>query len=428
MKIDFVRELAIKILDEIEIKKAYSNIILDEYIRKNKTKLTEKDVGFLSEIVYGTVMWKLTIDEIIKLHSNIKINKISKWIKYILQIGIYQIVFLDKVPKSAAVNESVNLAKKYGMKSSGFVNAILRKVDEKDIERVLEGKDKKEQISIKYSMPIWIVEELLKNYKIEVVEEICMQSNKKAKTTIRINKLKTNKEELKQKLDERKILYKETDMEDFLQINLKNISDLDLFKEGYFTVQDISAGLASLILNPQKGQVVLDACSSPGGKTTYSAELMDNDGIIFALDIYEHRLNLVKQNAERLGIDIIKTEVQDGTVYNEKFLEKFDRILLDVPCMGLGVIKRKPDIKWQRKKEDIEEICSIQKNILKNCSNYLKKGGELVYSTCSILKEENEEVINGFLAENKEFKLELEKNILPTELQDGFYICKLKRI
>ena len=425
MKIDFVRELSIKILNEIEENKAYSNIVLDKYIRDNREKLTNKDVGFLSEIVYGTVMWKLTINEIINFYSNIKINKISKWIKYILQIGIYQIIFLDKVPKSAAVNESVNLSKKYGVKSSGFVNAILRKVEKNSIEEVIKDKNEKQKLSIKYSMPLWIVDELYNDYKSEEVEKICIESIKKAKTTIRINSLKTNKEKIKEEFDKRNIEYKEIPEENFLQVNLKSISELDLFKEGYFTVQDISAGLPSKILNPKPGDVILDACSSPGGKTTYLAEIMKNKGEIIACDIYEHRLNLVKQNSKRLGINIIETKIQDAAIYNRDFLEKFDKILLDVPCMGIGVIKRKPDIKWQRKKEDIEEITNIQKEILWTCSKYLKSKGEIVYSTCSILKNENENIINEFLDKNKCFKKVLEKNILPNEEQDGFFICKL---
>ena len=209
----------------------------------------------------------------------------------------------------------------------------------------------------------------------------------------------------------------------------KIIENLDLFKNGYFTIQDMSAGLTAKILNPKPDELVLDACSAPGGKTTYMAELMNNKGKIEAWDIHEHRTKLVEQNAKRLGIDIISTQVKDASIYDEKLTEKFDKILLDVPCLGIGVIKRKPDIKWQRKIEDVEEITTIQKTILENCSKYLKKGGELVYSTCSILKEENEEVISKFLTKNKNFVINENGiiNIFTDEEKDGFFICKLHK-
>ena len=433
--IDKTRELALKILYKIDKEKAYSNIALNEEIKNNRQKLNEKDIGLISEIVYGVTTWRLTLDEIVKKYSKIRIKKISPWIINILRMGIYQIIFLDKIPKSAAVNESVNLAKRYGhSSSSNFVNAILRKVDKKDYEDFFQIKDDVERISKTTSMPEWIIKELLKNNNREKVEKICRNSNLKPKTTIRINKLKATKEQMQQELETRNIEFEEINdtenNEDFLILNkVKDIENLDLFKNGYFTVQDISAGLTAKILNPQEGEMVLDACSAPGGKTTYLAEIMNNKGIIEAWDIHEHRTKLVRENAKRLGIDIIKTEVKDATIYDKNLNEKFDKILLDVPCLGIGVIKRKPDIKWQRKVEDIEEITTIQKQILQNCSKYLKIGGSLVYSTCSILQEENQKIINEFLEENKDYNIDKQCNIeiLQDEEKDGFFICKLSR-
>ena len=216
------------------------------------------------------------------------------------------------------------------------------------------------------------------------------------------------------------------------------------FKEGKFTVQDEAAGLAALLLNPKPGDKVLDACSSPGGKTTYLAEIMQNKGEIEAWDLHSSRIKLVKDVSQRLGLTIIKAKVQDATIWKEEYVEKFDKILLDVPCLGIGVLKRKPDIKWQRKKEDIEEITKIQEKILQTCSTYLKKEGCLVYSTCSILKEENENIINQFLKNNPEFtieKINLESSnyfekfitkdqflqVYQNEKTDGFFICKLAK-
>ena len=456
--IDKTRELALKILYKIDKEKGYSNIVLNELIKQNKKELEDRDIGLISEIVYGTTTWRLTLDEIIKKYSKIKLKKISPWILNILRMGIYQIVFLDKIPKSAAVNESVNLAKRYGHKSSSnFVNAILRKVSKKDYENFYQIKDDIQRISITNSMPRWIIEELAKQLgDIKKVEEIAINSNLRPHLSIRINNLKIAKnknieQELIKKLEEKNIEVKQGLLEDFLILkNAKNIENMEEFRQGLFTIQDETAGLIPIILNPNKTDLILDACSSPGGKTTYLAEMMENQGIIEAWDIHEHRTKLVENTAKRLGITNIETKVNDATIYNEKYKEKFDKILLDVPCLGLGVLKRKPDIKWQKSKEDVEEITKTQKQILENCSHYLKKGGELVYSTCSILKEENENIINEFLNKHKEFQIEkiaIKENkkiqnkeffkkyiknenyfqVYQNDETDGFFICKLKK-
>ena len=437
--VDKARESALKILYKIEKEDGYSNIVLNEYINQNRKELNAKDVGFISELVYGTISWKLTIDEIIKKYSKIKLKRISVWILNILRIGIYQIIFLDKVPKSAAVNEAVNLAKRYGHKSSAnFVNAIMRKIDKKDYNEFFEIKNDIERISKTTSMPSWIVEELLKEKDIKEVQKICENSNLKPKINIRINNIKTNKIEVEEELKKQNIEYEQGILEDFLILEkVKNIENLDLFKKGYITVQDEMAGLISLVLNPKENEKILDCCSAPGGKATYIAELIKNRGEIEAWDIHEHRINLVEQNAKRLGVTCISTNIQDASKLNEEKIEKFDKILLDVPCLGIGVLKRKPDIKWKRKKEDVEEITKLQYEILEICSKYLKKGGELVYSTCSILKEENEDIINKFLNNNKfelqKIKLNFGQNIddnkfiklYQNEKNDGFFICKL---
>lgn len=448
--IDKVREIALKILYKIDVDKAYSNIVLDEMIKQNKNSLNEKDIGLISEIVYGVTTWRLTLDTIIKKYSKIKTKKISPWIFNILRMSIYQIIFLDKIPKSAAVNEGVNLSKRYGHKSSsGFVNAILRKVTKQDYEELLYIQNKEERISKVYSIPKWIITELKQEgMKINKIEEICKNSNIRPKVSIRVNTLKTKKTEIKKYLLEKPIIVKDGILQDFLILEkVKNLESLKEFKEGLFTVQDEAAGLTALILNPKKDDKILDACSSPGGKTTYIAQIVDNAGEIDAWDLHESRIKLVEENAKRLGINIIKTKVNDATKYNEEYLENFDKILLDVPCLGLGVLKRKPDIKWQRTKDDIKNISKTQYDILNTCSKYLKQGGELVYSTCSILDSENKEIILKFLEVNDNFeikeieisKYESEANsffkkylidnkflqVYQNENTDGFFICKL---
>ena len=433
MRIDFARNIALKSLYEINTKQAYSNIVLDKYINENREKLSKLDINFISELVYGVVTWKLTLEYIIQKYSKIKLKKISDWVKNILYLGSYQILFLDKVPKSAAVNESVNLCKKYNFKSVGLVNAILRKIEKSDYEEINTITNSITRISLKYSMPEWIVKKFCDEYGNEEAANICQNLNLRPNISVRLNRLKDKIE-----LGEKGIL------EDFRVITgTKNITKTKEYIEGNITIQDEAAGLSSFILAPKEGEMVLDACSAPGGKTTYLAELMCNQGNIVAWDIYEERLKQVKQNAKRLGINIIQTEVHDATKLKEDYVERFDKILLDVPCLGLGVIRRKPDIKWNRQENNIKEISDIQFNILKTCSKYLKKNGTLVYSTCSMLKEENDAIIEKFIKDENFEIVDIDKQIpkefskittnnmvqfLPSQKHDGFFITMLKKI
>lgn len=432
MKIDKARNLALKILYDINEKKGYSNIVLDKYINKNREELSNLDIGFISELVYGVITWKLTLEYIVQKYSKIKIKKMSEWVKNILMLGSYQIIFLDKVPKSAAVNESVNLCKKYNYKSANFVNAILRKIEKSDYQNIDDIKEINKRISLKTSMPEWFVDKLINEYGAKEALEICNDLNLRPNNTVRVNRLKKNIE-----------IGIPAILDDFRTITgTKNIVKMPEYINGNISIQDESAGLSSFILNPKEGETVLDACSAPGGKTTYLAEIMNNTGSIVAWDIYEERLKQVDENAKRLGINIIKTEVKDASIYDKAYDKKFNKILLDVPCLGLGVIRRKPDIKWNRNEENIDEITKIQYQILKTCSKYLKDDGILVYSTCSILKEENINIIEKFLEEEefeivdisdkvkKDFKYVNEKNtieLFPNEKHDGFYIACLKR-
>ena len=433
MRIDFARNIALKSLYEINTKQAYSNIVLDKFINENREKLSKLDINFISELVYGVVTWKLTLEYIIQKYSKTKLKKISAWVKNILYLGSYQIIFLDKVPKSAAVNESVNLCKKYNFKSVGLVNAILRRIEKSDYEEISTITNSITRISLQYSMPEWIVKKFYEEYGEKETVNICQNLNLKPNISVRLNKLKD-----KLKIGEKGIL------EDFRTITgTKNITKTKEYIEGNITIQDEVAGLSSFILAPKEDEIVLDACSAPGGKTTYLAELMHNKGKIIAWDIYEERLKQVDQNAKRLGINIIQTEIHDATKLNEEYINKFDKILLDVPCLGLGVIRRKPDIKWNRQETDIKEIATIQFNILKTCSKYLKKNGALVYSTCSMLKEENDEIIGKFIKEENFETVNIDKQIpnefskiitnnmvqfLPSQKHDGFFITMLKKI
>ncbi|MBQ6860119.1 MAG: 16S rRNA (cytosine(967)-C(5))-methyltransferase RsmB [Clostridia bacterium] len=422
------RELAINVLYKVEFGEGYSNIELDKEL--NKSDLSALDKALASEIVYGVLTWKITLDEIIKMYSSIRLKKISPWILNILRTGIYQIVFLDKIPESAAVNESVNLAKKYGHEvSSKFVNAILRKISKDEMDKLLEYLSTKpiteeELISIVTSHPVWLVEELLKQYDKKFVTALLNANNITPEITIRANTLKTSRDELFKLLSLKNIDCRKGNLKDSIKVR-----KLTEFGNTLFSVQDEAAQLACLKLDVKPGDEVLDACSAPGGKTTYLAELMQNVGHIDAWDLHPHRVRLVEEAAKKLDISIINATVKDATTYSAGLIKRYDKILLDVPCSGLGVIRKKPDIKWTRTSEEITELLKIQAEILEKCSDYLKPGGRLVYSTCTILRQENDEQIEKFLITHDNFKLVEKINLFPhVDDADGFFIAVLERV
>lgn len=421
------RELAINILYKIENAESYSNIEIDKEF--NKSDLSALDKGLASELVYGVLTWKITIDEIIKRYSSIKLKKISPWILNILRIGIYQIVFLDRIPESAAVNESVKLAKKYGHEfSSRFTNAILRKIEKNEMDKLIDYLSSKalledEIISIITSHPLWLVDELLKEYDKKFVTALLNANNIKPEITLRANLVKTTRDELYKLLQLKGVECKKGNLPDSIKAN--KIVD---FSTQLFSVQDEAAQMACLKLGVQKGDKVLDTCAAPGGKTTYLAGLMENQGRIDAWDIHEHRVKLIEDLAKTLGVTIIKASQKDATEYTSILSGHYDKILLDVPCTGIGVIRKKPDIKWTRKPEDIESLAEVQADILNICSNYLRCGGRMVYSTCTVFARENHLQIENFLSKHPEFNLVEEINLYPhIDGTDGFYIAVLER-
>lgn len=444
-KMDLVRKLAVQALVQIEKEKSYTNLVLDNTIKKERNHLSRKDISFLSELIYGVTTWKLTLDAIIQKYAKLSLKKMSDYVLAILRLGAYQIVFLDKVPKSAAVNESVILSKKYANRSSGFVNAILRKVEKQDYIQFFEEEETVKRFCLCYSIPEWMVMCLIEQIGEKRAKEVCESLNKRPNTTIRTNPLKVSPEELIEKFKKQERRCTLSNLEDFFYLKqAKGIADLDLYQKGYFTVQDEGAGLIGKAVCPKPGETILDVCSAPGGKTTHLAEQMNNKGKIVAWDVYESRLKLVEENAKRLGITIIQTKLKDGSQFEEEEVEKYDRVLLDVPCLGLGVMKRKPDIKWQKQKEQIEQIQGIQKQLLNVCCQYVKKGGILLYSTCSILQEENQIVIKEFLKTHPNYAIcpinlsqlgwkeetildPIGQNLYPNEFHDGFYFCKLQK-
>lgn len=414
------REIAMKVIYDIEFNGAYSNMALKKAL---KADMTQQDKAFVTNLVYGVTDKKITLDYIISKFSKLKLKKISKFILVILRMGIYQIKFMDKIPPSAAVNESVKLAKRYGHSaSSGFVNGVLRNVIKTEIEY---PSDKIEYLSVKYSFPVWLCEKWLNDFGYAFTEELLQSFGKESELNIRPNTLKITVDELCQKLVEKGV--KAQIKDDYIVSHGFDISSDELYQDGYYTIQDSAAMQASKTLAPSENDTVIDMCAAPGGKTTHMAELMKNKGKIFAFDIHEHKIKLVEKNAERLGITIVEAKLLDGCDFNKEYTECADKILCDVPCSGLGIIRRKPEIKWNR--DENSNLPSIQRKILENASKYLKCGGEIVYSTCTIEKEENEAVTDSFIMDNNSFEKMYEKTYYPhIDNTDGFYICKMKRI
>lgn len=447
MAIDLPREIALKTIYEINEKGAYSNIALSKQLESNTLK--DVDRAFVTDLVYGTIKWKLTIDYIISKFSSTKLKKISPWILNLLRLGVYQILYMDRIPESAACNESVKLSKKYGhAASSGFVNGVLRNIARKkdSISYPDKQKDPVLYLSVRYSHPDWLVNEWINNFGVEFTESLLISNNEVPDFTIRVNTLKTTKEELISNFRKSGLEASEGRAVDEALV-LKNPGSflkLDVYKAGHFQVQDESSMLSSKILDPKPGELVIDVCSAPGGKTTHMAQLMNNKGSIIARDIHEHKINLIDEASERLGISIVKAQVYDALMVDESLVEKADRVLVDAPCTGYGIIRKKPDIKWSRTMSDLKEITELQLKILSAASKYVKPGGFIVYSTCTIGKEENRDLVERFLTDNKEFDFYGFTELLPEVLReysgngyieiypninkiDGFFIAKMRK-
>ena len=421
------RETALRILHQIDTEQAYSNIELRKVL--NRSDLSEQDKGFVTELVQGVVKYRKRLDYQIRALSSIRMKKISVWILNILRMGIYQIQFLDRIPNSAAVNESVKLAMRYGHGGSkGFVNAILRR---SEMPILPNKEDEVTYLSVFYSYPEWMTERFLKDLGREKTEMLFAAGNEIPPVQIRLNGLR-EAEDLEGVSASREAPW---------AYELCGAVGNKDFQSGAYTVQDGASQLVAYAVSPKAGDRVLDVCAAPGGKTTHMAEMMQNDGEIVACDVYDHKLKLIEQAANRLGITIIRPMLQDATRFSEA-LGSFDCVLVDAPCSGLGIIRRKPDIKWNRTEAEIIELAKIQSEILETASRYVKAGGTLVYSTCTVTKEENSELIHNFLKQHAGFSVSSFGKDFPIEayrekgeLQlfpgmngtDGFYICRMER-
>lgn len=419
------RFLAYKILNRIEHDNAYSNIALDTVLKNNDAS----SKSFVSALVYGVVERKITLDYIIEKFLTKPIKKLNPQVLTILRLGVYQLKFMDKIPVSAAVNESVSLTRKAKCNfASGLVNSVLRKIAEYNIEYP-NADDTAYNLSIEYSCPIELVNNYINDYGVNDTRELLKASLQTPPLSIRVNTLKTNADLLIKALDKEGILAEKTDIDNCLILkNGASFINTNAYKEGLFHIQDKASQICISILSPKPNDIVLDMCSAPGGKTFTIAEYMQNKGEIFSFDLYEHRVKLINSGAERLGINIVNGQVGDSSKFNSN-IPMADKILCDVPCSGLGVIRRKPEIKY-KDLGFVDKLCELQYNILCCASKYLKKNGELVYSTCSLNIKENQEVCNRFLNENTGFSFVklCDDNFLTLMPHkngtDGFFIAK----
>lgn len=415
------RKIAVKALIEIEKSEGYSNIVLKNIFSNND--MSPKDKSLASAIIYGTLDRRLTIDFVLKKFIKKPLSKIDPVTYEALSIAVFQIMYMDKIPESAAVNESVNIVKSSKERyNSSFVNAVLRSFLRERVE--LPQGDDAASISVRYSCPQWIVDSFLKDYGIENTISILEESLKKPPVTLRVNTTKISAEQLKETL-----IAENIETEIISDTSLKVISSIDVqnskaYSSGYFHVQDLASqySIEKLALKPYER--VLDLCSAPGGKSFTMAEIMGNKGEILAFDLYPQRAELISKGANRLGIVIIKADAHDATVFDEN-LGKFDAVLCDVPCSGFGVIRRKPEIKY-KKQCDFSELNEIQLMILENAARYTTEKGRILYSTCTLRKAENEAVTKAFLDKHTDYELKYQHTYMPhIDGTDGFYCALL---
>lgn len=394
------RQIAYEILLKIEVSEAYSNLAIDSAVKMYNPDST--DCAFISRLVYGVTERKITLDYVISQYLSKPLNKTKPEILTILRLGAYQILFMDKIPPSAAVNESVKLVKANKFEfASGLVNAVLRKVSQNGLV-IKDDLTETEKISVTYSIPEDTVKFLTHHYGKDNAVAFFKETLEPKDIYIRVNTVKTTKEELKALLKEENVNVFDTYLENALRIDISGaVYDLKSFKNGLFHVEDLSSQLCVEALELFPDATAIDVCAAPGGKTFTAAQYMENKGILYSCDIYSQRTDLIKNGAERLGLDCVKPFVNDATVFNNA-LPQMDIVLCDVPCSGLGIIGKKPEIKY-KKLDDTKTLLPIQKQILETSSKYVKSGGRLVYSTCSVNPNENRKICDAFLKENTDF-------------------------
>lgn len=439
------REIALKVINDVTSNNAYANIALVREL--NRHKVSDQDRRFITELVYGTIKAGETLDWIIGHYVTRSLNKVAPVILNILRMGMYQIFFLSKVPVSAACNQAVELTKKYGhIGTVKFVNAVLRNAGRGPEKVVYPTREKNivKFLALRYFHPQWMVARWVKRLGPEATEELCQINNVTPALSLRTNTLKNSREELLNILEQEGVSAEPSEWtpEGIVCHNYPALSTLKSLREGLFQIQDESSMLVAHVLAPKPGEFIIDACGAPGGKSTHIATLMGNQGRVLSTDIYEHKLLLTQENAQRLGLTIIDIQTVDATTLGEKYARQADRVLVDAPCSGLGVLRRKADSRWRKNEEMFQELPVLQKAILKSAAECVKLGGILVYSTCTTEPEENQKVVEDFLKDNQDFALENAGGFFPVkgyegdmvqlwphiDHVDGFFISRLVRV
>lgn len=424
---DCNRRTTYSVLFEIEKNQAYSNLELNRQIGLQNPD----NPAFVRELVYGVLENRIYLDYLLAHLIPKGLSGIKKQVLTLLRMGLYQLIFMESVPPYAAIGETVKLAKKLAPGRDGFINGVLRGYQKKgaDIKLPDSKEDLISYLSVRYSYAQWIVELLLSQYGMQKAEQILKAGNDRPKLSIRVNMTRTDRQSLAEQLTEEGFVIEEAALsERVLFASGSGLLETKAYEQGLFSVQDEASVLAAEAVNPLPGQTVLDICAAPGGKSLAMAEMMGNKGVVKAFDIYGHKLTLIEQQAQRLGLSNIITEESDGCVLREDLRDSADCVLVDGPCSGLGVIRRKPEIKYKELADEGRELSEKQLWILLTASCYVKEGGILVYSTCTVNRIENTEVVERFLKERSGFTLLFERQYLPdTDETDGFYICKMRK-
>jgi 16S rRNA (cytosine967-C5)-methyltransferase len=441
------RATCLDILNRVEETDRHPDTLLTDSFKQYRN-LTSLDRAFLTELTYGVLRWRERLDWLIRHFSKVPFEKIELEILNILRLGLYQILFLSKTPFSAAVNESVELAKGIrGKGGAGFVNAVLRSIL-REIEQIPYPEMRENpalHISVVESHPAWLVRRWIEEVGLEETMKICTINNQISGLTLRTNTLKINRKDLIEKFRKRELnaFACSFSEEGILLEDPLPTSELPFLREGLYIIQNEASQLVTSILDPKPGERILDACAAPGGKTTHIAQRMENKGEIYALDLTQGKLTLIEEGCHKLGIKNVKTLKGDAAHHLPvPGGLKFDRVLADVPCSGFGTLRRNPDLKWRRKEEDIGRLAELQSSILRNLAPYVKEGGILAYSTCTVFHEENEDVVENFLDDHPEFQWDQMSEALsgkchsfimkgyfktfpPRNSMDGFFVARM---
>ncbi len=438
------RKAALELLCRIETEGTYSNLGLNDAL--GAVQYTAADRRLLTRLVYGVLENRLYIDAVIRKYSKTPPEKMKPWVLNALRIALYQLKWMDRIPAAAAINESVKLVKLRHGALSGFANGVLRTAQRQGVEPPETDPGSLAGLSLLYSHPEWLVARWVSAFGFDRAESILKANNTPTVLTLRVNRLKGSPENLIRLLHSQGVEAKPSLILDeallVTELGDRELPDLPAFQEGFFTVQDISSMLVAKAMAPAPGERVLDLCAAPGGKTTHMAEVMGNTGEIIAQDIHPHKVKLIQDNALRMGITMVDAVEGDALEFREPWQGAFDHVLLDAPCSGTGIIRKKPEIRYNRKPEDVQSLSTLQFTLLEQAKAYVKNHGQLIYSTCTMEYEENEGVVARFLSANPEFSLVDVNGNIPESLRssnptvrifpsenglDGFFIAVMKK-